>query len=401
MKSRYLLLLLLFTFNFCSQPEDQQPAFIEELESPTGINASLPYLLRGEDGKLYLSWIEQKDSLASFYFSVLKDNKWTSPEKITEGTNWFINWADYPTIAVDKEGNKMAHYLAKNASGTYSYDVKIITQKKDSLGWSIPLPPHTDNTPTEHGFVTMLPNNNGTFTLAWLDGRNTEGNSGHDGHSANGAMTLRTAIVDMEGNLSGEYELDNRVCDCCQTTGTVTRDGPMFVYRDRSVDEVRDIAYTTLTEKWQKPKLVAEDNWSITGCPVNGPRMDSHGETAAVAWYTEALGRPKIKVVFGNSNGFNKSYVADDTSPVGRVDLVIIDDQSAVVSWIDGGKNPAIKYRIVNSNGSMSSVFTVNTTSEARGSGFPQMEYYEGQLFFAWTDVGNPNKIRIKKVAID
>ncbi len=59
-------------------------------------------------------------------------------------------------------------------------------------------------------------------------------------------MTIRGAIIDKQGNKSGEWELDNRVCDCCQTSTAITANGPIVVYRDRSDEEIRDISIVRL-----------------------------------------------------------------------------------------------------------------------------------------------------------
>ncbi|MEQ9468230.1 MAG: exo-alpha-sialidase [Ekhidna sp.] len=396
MKWLYLILLTLLTF--CSQPQKEKPE--ETSTSPTFMvspargNASLPHLIKGNDNKLYISWVEQGDSnLTSFYYATLEGDEWTEPQLIASGNDWFVNWADYPMIAVDNMGNMSAHYLAKSSSGTYSYDVNVVLKSTGDSTWSDPIIPHTDGTPTEHGFVTMLPQNDGTFLLAWLDGRKT--GAGDHGHTS-GAMTLRSAVLDMEGNLSEEGELDEHVCDCCQTGGQIISDTPMIVYRDRSEDEIRDMAFVTKTEgTWSTPKVVAHDNWNIAGCPVNGPRIASYKKTAVVAWYTSALGRPTVKVAFLNPDNFLESTIIDDTNPMGRVDVVMINEDSAFVSWLDGGDKPAIKYRMVNRNGSMSSERAVSETSEARGSGFPQMELVNNTLYFAWTEVGEESTVRL------
>ncbi|MEO9870753.1 sialidase family protein [Ekhidna sp.] len=400
MKLHYLLLL--FLFNYCTQTQEEKSQLIYELSSPAADHSSLPYLVKGDDGKLYLSWVEKGDSIkVVLKYSEFQSESWSTPESIAHGNNWFVNWADYPMIAADKKGNKIAHYLAKSSKSTYSYDVNIVLKHPDSANWSKPIIPHTDNTPTEHGFVTMLPNNNDSFVLAWLDGRNTT-TGDHSDHGSGGAMTIRTAVLDMEGNLSKEFELDSRICDCCQTSGILTKNGPIFVYRDRSVDEIRDMAYISkVDEEWQAPKLVARDNWNISGCPVNGPRMAATDNTIAVAWYTAALNRPMVKVAFKAGVEFDAPIIVDNSSPIGRVDVVIINDQTVIVSWLDDGETPAIKYREVRKNGSMSPVYVVAATSEARGSGFPQMEIHEGSIYFAWTEVGEVDQIRMKKVTLN
>lgn len=53
------------------------------------------------------------------------------------------------------------------------------------------------------------------------------------------SMTLRHAAIDAHGNLFDEAELDNSVCECCQTSAAVTSQGPIAVYRDRSPTEMR------------------------------------------------------------------------------------------------------------------------------------------------------------------
>ena len=55
-------------------------------------------------------------------------------------------------------------------------------------------------------------------------------------------MTIRTATLDMNGNLTREAELDSRVYDRCQTGGAITASGPIIVYRDRTEEEMRDMS---------------------------------------------------------------------------------------------------------------------------------------------------------------
>lgn len=391
MKWRYLILIAFLTF--CSTPQSEEAereTAIANVSRPAGPNSSLPHLIRGADNNLYMSWVEKRDSnRVDLMYAQLTDNEWSEPELIASGNDWFVNWADYPMLAVDQNGNKIAHFLAKSSAGTYSYDVNLVLKPDTASEWSAPIIPHSDGTPTEHGFATMLPNNDGSFLLSWLDGRNT-GGEGHGGHESGGAMTIRSAVIDMQGKLSEEAELDGRVCDCCQTGGTITEDGAIIVYRDRSVDEVRDMAFVLKKDSmWSQPKLVAQDNWTIEGCPVNGPRIASYNKTVATAWFTSALSRPMVKVAFKTGENFNEPIIIDSTSPVGRVDIAMLSDEEAIVSWLDGGDASAIKFRKVNINGSMSPVTIVAEMSESRGSGFPQMEIYNGAVFFAWTELSD------------
>ena len=362
---------------------------VERLTSPGGKGAQLPHLTKGGDDKLYLSWVVEEEEVATMRYAQLNGEQWTAPETIASGDNWFVNWADYPTMAADNAGNLMAHYPAKSGEGTYAYDVNVVLKSANASEWSAPVIPHTDGTQTEHGFVAMLPQNDGSFMLSWLDGRFT-GGSDHDdeGHGGgNGAMTVRTAVMDTQGNLSQEAELDNRVCDCCQTGVTITPSGPVVVYRDRSEEEIRDMYFVKKTGGvWSTPARIAEDNWNIAGCPVNGPRITSFGDEVAVGWFTAANGEPKVKVAFAaDGNSFSDPILIDGSKPLGRVDIVMLDENTVAVSWLDNDAGTAIKYVTVQRNGQQSEPTTVAETSESRSSGFPQMELLDGQLYFAWT----------------
>lgn len=231
-------LWLLIFLSFCTSNKEVESSTID-LHNPTKENANLPHLIVGGDKNLYLSWVEKRDTdLVEFYYSRLQGNRWSEPELITSGKNWFVNWADYPMLAVDKQGNMLAHFLAKNSTGTYSYDVNLVMKPRNAPNWSTPIIPHSDGTPTEHGFVSMTPNSDSTFSIIWLDGRNTLG--GHE-HVHQGSMTLRSAKINLQGEMSEETEIDDRTCDCCQTGSTKTPNGTLIAYRDRTIDEVRDI----------------------------------------------------------------------------------------------------------------------------------------------------------------
>ncbi|WP_424961366.1 exo-alpha-sialidase [Ekhidna sp.] len=402
MKWIYLILIVFLTFCSTPQSEESETATaIASFSTPTVPKSSLPHLIRGADNNLYMSWVEKRDSnWVDFKYAQLKDEGWSEPEIIASGNDWFVNWADYPMLAVDQNGNKIAHFLAKSSAGTYSYDLNLVLKPSTSSEWSSPIIPHSDGTPTEHGFVTLQPTNDGSFLLTWLDGRNTIAEN-HT-HGLGGAMTIRSAVIDMNGNLSEQSELDGRVCDCCQTGGTISDDGAIIIYRDRSVDEVRDMAFVIKKDSaWSQPKLVAQDNWNIAGCPVNGPRVASYNKTVATAWFTSALGQPKVKVAFKQGKDFNDPIIIDETSPIGRVDVAMLSEETAVVSWLDGGDKSAIKYRKVNINGSMSPITIVTEMSESRGSGFPQMEIYNGEAYFAWTHIdGQKSTIQIAKTSL-
>lgn len=343
-----------------------------------------------------MSWVEKDSTQTTLKYSKYQSGSWNNPEVIANGNDWFVNWADYPMISVNSKA-MMANFLAKSSSGTYSYDVNL-SIKNDS-SWSEAFIPHNDGTPTEHGFVSMIPIPNNQFQVAWLDGRFTA--------SENGAMTLRTALVKKDGSISEEAELDNRVCDCCQTGGALTQYGPVFVYRDRSEDEIRDMSIVRFVDgEWTSPKTIYSDNWNIHGCPVNGPRISALGNNLGVAWHTGANERPKVKLIFSNDGGasFGKVIDVDSIAPLGRVDIELIDASTAIVSWLVKGDGKAtIKAQIINNQGIKQEPIVIAETSESRGSGFPQMVRLGDDILFAWTKLidEKSTNIEVAKISLD
>lgn len=379
-------------FFSCKQDKEIATPILSEIEprwlsGPEMENSSLPFLF--SDGKdLLLSFVSEKDSLATLYYSKLIDDSWSTPEAITSGTDWFVNWADYPQIAKNGE-NYVAHILQKSDTVTFAYDV-MITQKQEGGEWSTPFKIHSDTTKTEHGFVAYTPFGESQFVVNWLDGRNTSGGH-HD--NGGGAMTLRAALVNTDGSHENEFLLDERVCDCCQTSSAMTANGPVVVYRDRSEEEVRDISIVRFDDgKWTTPVSVHQDNWQIHGCPVNGPRVAAQGETVSVAWFTAANGESKVNIAFSENSGkfFNDPIRIDTGETFGRVDVVLVDKKTAVVCWMEDKEGETfIYYRKVSNNGTLGEVITLTSTDASRSSGFPQMEVFNGNVYFAWTALEN------------
>jgi hypothetical protein len=160
----------------------------------------------------------------------------------------------------------------------------------------------------------------------------------------------------------------------------------VVIYRDRSLTEVRNINIVRLVNgEWTAPVHIYDDNWKIRGCPVNGPRADSKGNHLGIAWFAEVHGQSEVKVIFSEDGGasFDAPIRINEDHTIGRVDLVMLNEDSAMVTWMEG---PLILARRVNKDQSLGPVITIAESSDNRSSGFPQMTLADGQLIFAWTD---------------
>lgn len=366
-------------------------AQVRELVSPAATGSGQPNLAVAPDGRVYLSWIERLgEGRFSLRFATLEKEKWSAPQVITEGSNWFVNWADFPSMIVLPDGSLAAHWLAKSGAGTFEYDVTISRSFDGGKTWGKPFVPHRDGVKAEHGFVSLFAAQDGNLAAVWLDGREMKSDA-HDAHGGHGHgnMTLRTVKIKRDGTLIEEAVLDTRVCECCQTSAAMTADGPVVVYRDRSDEEIRDISIVRLRDgKWSQPVSVFKDGWQINGCPVNGPSVAAVGRRVAVAWYTGVNDKPRVKLAFSSDAGasFGEPITVDDGNPAGRVETLMLSDGSALVCWLEklpgGGE---VRMRRIRPDGKFDASITVSATGAARSNGFPQMARTGNSLVFAWT----------------
>ena len=353
------------------------------------------------NSSLSLSWVslnEQKK--ASLNFSRFTDGKWTKPQTIATGSDWFVNWADFPTHAIN--GNLiLTSYLKKSASGTYNYDVVLSLQKLSGEKIKEDFILHSDGVKSEHGFVSIIPNDNHGFYVTWLDGRNTVEKK-LDGHHK--PMTIRFAEITAGGGVINESELDSATCDCCQTSIAANKNGPIVVYRDRDKKEVRDIYITRqINGAWEAPSPVHKDGWIINGCPVNGPKVAVNSNNLAVSWFTVSNENPIVNLSFSKSNGdsFGTPIKINDHDAIGRVDVAFLNEQEVIVSYMEGDDvGTYLRIKKVSIDGKVSEPITISKIDGGRNTGVPQLEIFNSEIFIVWTVfVDEKNQLKSVKLS--
>lgn len=362
-------------------------------------------------GSPVLSWLEPAPGIAGqeaerqrfrLRVSRFEASSWSPPVTVTEGEDLLANWADFP--AVGSNGRfSVAHWLVKDGTEREAYSPALAGSGDAGATWRPLGRLPADATAAEHGFVSWLAERapGAGLRAFWLDGR---------GMPDGGPMTLRSALVDPARGPSGETLLDERVCDCCQTDAAMTADGPIVVYRDRSPDEIRDIAIRRLTRVgWSAPALVHADNWHIEGCPVNGPAVAALDRRVAVAWFTGAPS-PRVLLAFSDDSGatFAPPIPVDTDKPLGRIDLALDRQGDAIVSWLGrapgtttGTPRSALLLKRMAPSGPAAPAITVTTTEASRASGFPRLLLAdEAHLMIAWPEPGSPGRLRAARVTL-
>ena len=178
--------------------------------------------------------------------------------------------------------------------------------------------------------------------------------------------------------------------------------GRVAVYRDRSVDEIRDIYITRLIDgHWQTGVAVANDGWEIWGCPVNGPSIAANGDRVAVAWFTAAK-EPLVQLALSSDSGetFSAPIEIVRGETLGRAAIAILDDGAVAVGWLESTEPgvSAVKVKRVNADGSVGPVRII--ASSASAFSVPQMVRQNSDLIFAWTHT-DENMPMIKSARVE
>ena len=375
----------------CSDSNPSLLVAVHSLPTIALTNSAEPNLASTPNGTVVMSWLEPAANGVALRFSTLDEREWTAARTVTTGTDWFVNWADFPSVVPISEAHWAAHWLVKREGNAYAYDVAVASSTDAGQSWSRPITPHRDDTATEHGFVSLFPARGGVGLL-WLDGRNMAQEQADNASIADSGMTLRSAVLDNSFALREEWVVDGLVCDCCQTDVSTTSQGAVAVYRNRSETEIRDIFVTRLVNgAWTPGKPVASDGWEIAGCPVNGPAIASREQNVAVAWFTAANDRPTVRFARSTDGAlsFANAIDIDSEQPLGRVDVELLDSGHSLVSWlqetVDGGA--IVSLAGVSPDGNVGPAMKVAETRASRRSGFPQMVVSGDSIIVAWTDV--------------
>ncbi|MYC86843.1 MAG: exo-alpha-sialidase [Gemmatimonadales bacterium] len=384
-----------------------------EFDRPTP--SGEPYLSVGAGGRAILTWIEPEGGVPALRLAIRGEDGWSEPRTVWASEEMFVNWADFPSSVEMRDGTLAVHWLEKVADAPYAYHVMLALSSDDGATWSEPFRAHDDASPTEHGFVSMVPWGDGAG-LTWLDARAMAGDAGGEhlaggdealvggGGGERGAMSVRFRTLAPDGHLGPEVLLDDRTCECCQTALVRVGEGLVTAYRDRSETEVRDIAVVRgAGERWTEPAPLSTDGWVIPGCPVNGPQLSGDDRTLAAAWYTGVDGAPQVYAAFSADGGtiFGPRIRVDEGLPLGRVDVERLDDGSAVVVWLEASNDtPRVLARRVDPDGSLGTPLLISETAGERSSGFPRMVRTGDEFLFAWTIPGEGGGVRVRAVRL-
>lgn len=368
---------------------------IAVIETPVGPGAQDPSLFTTAAGDILMSWTEPSPEGHSVRIARWDGSQWTDSSTVISSDQLFVNWADIPSVAEYPDGTLAVHWLQDNGRTSYAYDFTLALSGDGGETWGPPITPHRDGRSVQHGFATLLPVTDDQLMAIWLDGRQYGLDDLDDEQGGNpNEMQLRAALIGSDGTLGDEMLIDARTCTCCQTSAALTEDGSVvLVYRDRTADDVRDISVVRYEGgAWSAPETVREDGWQISGCPVNGPEVDARDERAVTAWFTAPNDTPAVYVAFSEDAGasFGSAFQVDMGEPAGRVDVLLLEDGLALVSWVEWtSTGETVLVCLADAEAGCRSTQQVYLNTASGTINFPHMVAGSTGIYIAWTQPGS------------
>jgi hypothetical protein len=352
-----------------------------------GAGSMAPQLTSSAHG-VVLSWIAPGSPVAALNYAELAGGTWSAVRTAARGTDWFISEVDMPAVLRLSDRTLVAQWLVAVDLAKEAYDIRLARSRDDGHTWSAAVAPHHDGTTSQHGFASLYewPQAlGGGLGLAWLDGRAMNTSA----PVATGDMGVFHARFDANDRQAAEARIDARACECCSTSAAVAAAGPVVAFRDRSATEVRDISLLRFADgAWQAPVTVHADNWQLDSCPVNGPAVAASGQRVAVTWFSQPGDDGHAFIAFSSDGGrtFGAPVRLDDVASLGAVGVVVLDDGSAVASWVEFDKGATLRVRRVAPSGERSPAQHIAGGGGRYVSGIPRIARHENTLVVAWTE---------------
>ena len=254
-----------------------------------GIEQGGPILRIGNDGKIYIAWVDFRDNAGGDLYLRVSDNGGAtfgperviySGESIPEGMGRGTN------VVVAPDGT--IHVVWLEVTGQAMTDVKYIRSTDGGVSFSEPRLVVGDDGGAAQDFPSMAVDSNGAVVIAWVDGRDRKrGTDEFDQiymtRSTDGGVTFSTPK-------QASYYFGGRggSCECCNTSTAIGPDGDILIAYRSNIDNIRDIYVARSRdggETFENAIRMPSESWNVFACPMAGPTIGIDREgTAHVLW---------------------------------------------------------------------------------------------------------------------
>lgn len=397
-----ILLAVILTCPACTGPSPKIERSIKR-ETPysTASWTGQANLYAASDGKAILTWLEKMErERYALRLSVRKAGTWSVPSTITEGNAFVIHWAELPSLVELPNGQWIITWIEEAKNGRGYTEIKMSRSKDHGVSWGPPIALRPDDKLAFRSSIYPMPWGVDAIAMIYLDGRDFSDDKGH----LERRMKVRFTTFYPDGKPGLDAVVDDMACDCCRPAMDQTVQGLAVVYRHRDIMETRDIYIARYRNgSWTKPVPVDDDGWILKGCPINGPALSASGDTVAIAWFTGVHDKGRVFVAFSDDGGatVGSPILATEESPIGRVNIELVSDDAALVSWLEAGKlGTTLMARLVRKDGTMGKSFPVSQKGGASMVRIPSMARLGNELLLAWTEPEDTGSLRVASITM-
>jgi hypothetical protein len=143
------------------------------------------------------------------------------------------------------------------------------------------------------------------------------------------------------------------------------------------------------------------DGWQIDACPVNGPAVSARGRVVAAAWFAAPNDEGHAFAAFSSDSGrsWSEPIRLDDAVSLGHVDVEMLDDTTAIASWVEFANQRAqLRVRRIDASGARSTPLTLVGSGEGYVTGYPRLAVHGKEIVAVWTESasGGPSAQQVK-----
>ena len=382
-------------WSLSADAETDQPALsIQEITVPVGEGSKQHHLAKTADNRLILSWVESDGQNSTVRFAIREGQSW-SPVRTVISVDGKLG--DPPVVFGLDDGSLVAAWMpyVKGGKSKYAADIFLARSQDGGLTWSEDFKPYNKSARIYDAQMSLTALPDARIALVWTDMRETGDSKKNDRY-----QLMATILAKGQQSAGTELRLDDDICSCCRASTSAEGENLLTVYRDHRQGEIRDTGAVRWRADGKVEALsVPGDGWRIEGCPSNGPSVDMSASSVALAWFSAADDKGRVKVAFSTNGGknFTKPLEIDDDAR-GYVNIALLSSNIALVSWRKrAGPEDELRIAKVTTDGIGQQVVIYQGDFPGWPSKYPSMLVLDHQAFVAWTD---PIRKKVRLVAV-
>lgn len=367
---------------------------IQEITVPVGEESKQHHLAKTTDGRLILSWVESDGQNSTVRFAIRERQGW-SPVRTVISVDGKLG--DPPVVFGLDDGSLAAAWMpyVKGGKSKYAADIFLARSQDSGLTWSKAFKPYGESARIYDAQMSLTALPDARIAVVWTDMREAGDSKKNDRY-----QLMATVLAKGQQSAGAELRLDDDICSCCRASTIAEGENLLTVYRDHRQGEIRDTGAVRWGTDGKVQALSAPgDGWRIEGCPSNGPAVDVSASLVALAWFSAAEDKGRVKVAFSadGGQGFTKPLEIDDDAR-GYVNVALLSTNVALVSWRKrAGPEDELRIAKVTTDGVSQHTSIYRGDFPGWPSKYPGMIYLDHQAFVAWTD---PIKKKMRLVAV-